>query len=158
MFNMPNTYSQIFIQIVFTVKGRQNFINENIREEIQKYISGIIAETKQKLYAIYCMPDHTHILVSMQPNLAISDLVKDIKVNTSSWIKKKSPFLQSFAWQHGFGAFSYSKSQSLQVVNYLNQPEHHRKKTFKQEYIEFLNAFEIEFDDKYLFEFYEQET
>lgn len=153
---MPNTYSQIFIQIVFAVKGRQNFIVETIREETQKYISGIVAENKQKLYAIYCMPDHTHILISMQPDLSISDLVRDIKANSSSWLKKKFPSLQSFEWQHGFDAFSYSKSQSVQVVNYiLNQPLHHKKKTFKQEYIEFLNAYEIAFDDKYLFEFYD---
>ena len=153
---MPNTYSQLYIQIVFAVKGRQNFIIEEMREETQKYMSGIIAANKQKLYAIYCMSDHTHILVSIQPSIAISDLVRDIKANSSSWIKNKFHNLSSFAWQEGFGAFSYSKSQSQQVVNYiLNQPEHHKKKTFKEEYIEFLNAFEIEFDNKYLFEFYD---
>ena len=153
---MPNTYSQIFIQIVFAVKGRQNFITETIREETQKYISGIVSENKQKLYAIYCMADHTHLLISIQPDLSISDLVRDIKANSSSWIKKKFPSLQTFAWQHGFGAFSYLKSQSFQVVNYiLNQPLHHKKRTFKHEYIEFLNAYKIAFDDKYLFEFYD---
>src|SRR4051812_45646558 len=154
---MPNIYSQIFIQIVFTVKGRQNFIIENVREETQKYISGIVAsEKKQKLYAIYCMPDHTHILVSIQPDLTISNLVRDIKSNSSSWLKNKFPFLQIFSWQESFGAFSYSKSQAQQVVNYiLNQPQHHKNKTFRQEYIEFLNAFEIEFDNRYLFEFYD---
>jgi len=151
---MPNTYSQLYIQIVFAVKGWQGFIKELFREELQKYISGIIAQEKQKLYAIYCMPDHTHILVSIKPDIAISDLVRDIKSNSSSFIKEKN-FVKDFAWQQGFGAFSYSKSQAQNVVNYiLNQPVHHKKKTFKEEYIEFLNAFEIEYDEKYLFEFY----
>lgn len=152
---MANTYSQIYIQIVFAVKGRQAFIKESFREELQKYISGIIAEKKQKLYAIYCMPDHTHILVSSKPDIAISDLVRDIKSNSSSFIKEQE-FVKDFAWQVGFGAFSYAKSQSLQVVDYiLNQPKHHEKKTFKEEYVAFLEKFEIEYDEKYLFEFYD---
>ena len=153
---MPNTYTQLYVQIVFAVKGRQHFIKESMREEIQKYISGIIAESKQKLYAIYCMPDHTHIFISIQPNVTISDLTRDIKANSSSWIKRKFVNHSSFAWQEGFGAFSYSKSQAKQVVNYvLNQPQHHKKKTFKEEYIEFLEAYEIEYDNRYLFEFYD---
>ena len=152
---MANTYSQIYIQIVFAVKGRQAFIKESFREELQKYISGIIAEKKQKLYAIYCMPGHTHILVSSKPDIAISDLVRDIKSNSSSFIKEQE-FVKDFAWQVGFGAFSYAKSQSLQVVDYiLNQPKHHEKKTFKEEYVAFLEKFEIEYDEKYLFEFYD---
>jgi len=151
---MPNTYSQLYIQIVFAVKGRQAFIKEHFREELQKYISGIIAEKKQKLFAIYCMPDYTHILVSMKPDLAVSDLVRDIKANSSSFIKEKN-FVKDFSWQSGFGAFSYSKSQSLNVVDYiLNQQQHHKKKTFKEEYVDFLQKFEIEYDEKYLFEFY----
>jgi putative transposase len=152
---MPNTYSQLYIQIVFAVKGRQSFIKESFRDELQKYISGIIKERKQKLYAIYCMPDHTHIFVSIKPDIAISDLVRDIKANSSSFIKEKH-FVKNFSWQTGFGAFSYSKSQASNVVDYiLRQPEHHKKKTFKQEYIEFLQKFEIEYDDEYLFEFYD---
>jgi putative transposase len=152
---MPNTYSQLYIQIVFAVKGRHAFIKENFREELQKYISGIIAEKKQKLYAIYCMPDHTHILVSLKPDIAISDLVRDIKSNSSSFIKEKE-FVKDFFWQTGFGAFSYSKSQSKNVVDYiLDQPQHHKRKTFKEEYIEFLQKFEVEYDEKYLFEFYD---
>ena len=148
-------YSQLYIQFVFAVKGRKSFIKEFFREELQKYISGIVSEKKQKLYAIYCMPDHTHILVSMKPDIAISDLVRDIKSNSSSFIKEKE-FVKDFSWQTGFGAFSYSKSQSLKVVDYiLNQPRHHKKKTFKEEYIEFLQKFEIEYDEKYLFEFYD---
>ncbi len=150
---MPNTYSQLYIQIIFAVKGRQCFIKESFRDELQKYISGIIKEKKQKLYAIYCIPDHTHILVSMKPDISISDLVRDIKANSSSFMKEKH-FVNNFSWQTGFGAFSYSKSQALNVVNYIiRQPEHHKKKIFKQEYRAFLQKFEIEYDDKYLFEF-----
>ena len=152
---MATTYSQIYIQIVFAVKGRECFIKESFREEVQKYMAGIISNKKQKLYAIYCMPDHTHILVSIKPDIAISDLVRDIKANSSSFIKEKG-FVKDFSWQSGFGAFSYSKSQSLNVVDYiLNQPVHHKKKTFKQEYVEFLQKFEIDYDEKYLFEFYD---
>lgn len=152
---MPNTYHQLYIQIVFAVKGRQNFIKEAFREEVQKYISGIIAEKKQKIYAIYCMPDHTHIFVSINPDISISDLTRDIKSNSSSFIKNKE-FVTEFEWQKGFGAFSYSKSQADTVVKYiLNQPQHHKKRSFKEEYIDFLEKFEIDYDEKYLFEFYE---
>ena len=135
---MPNTYHQLYIQIVFAVKGRQNFVKESFREEVQKYISGIIAEKKQKLYAIYCMPDHTHIFVSINPDITISDLTRDIKSNSSSFIKNKK-FVPEFEWQKGFGAFSYSKSQAKTVVDYiLRQPKHHKNRSFKQEYIDFL--------------------
>ena len=152
---MPNTYSQLYIQIVFAVQGRKSFIKESFREELQKYTSKIISEQKQKLLAIYCMPDHTHIFLSMKPSLAISDLVRDIKSNSSIFLKDKK-FVKEFSWQEGFGAFSYSKSQSKNVIAYvLNQQEHHRKRTFKNEYLDFLNKFEIEYDEKYLFEFYE---
>ena len=153
---MPNTYSQLYIQLVFAVKARQSFIKEEFREELQKYISGIIREKGQKLYAIYSMPDHTHVLVSIKPDIAISDLVRDIKSNSSSFIKEKN-FVKKFSWQTGFGAFSYSKSQVLNVVEYiLNQPKHHAKKTFKQEYLEFLQKFEIGYKQEYLFEFYDE--
>jgi REP element-mobilizing transposase RayT len=153
---MPSTYSQLYVQIIFAVKGRQHFITENIREEVQKYIAGIIESKQQKLYAIWCMPDHTHTFISLKPNIAISDITRDIKANSSNWIKERFPSLQTFAWQEGFGAFSYSKSQAKNVVNYImNQPAHHAKKTFQQEYIDFLKAFEVEYDSRYLFEFYE---
>lgn len=153
---MANTYSQIYIQIVFAVQGRGCFIKEPFREELQKYITGIVTNKKQKLYAIYCMPDHVHLLVSMKPNLSVSDMVRDIKSNSSSFIKNKKWMNTFFSWQEGFGAFSYSKSQSHDVVNYiLNQPQHHRKITFKEEYLEFLKKYEIEYNEKYLFEFYD---
>ena len=153
---MPNTYSQIYIQIVFAVKGRECFIKEPFREELQKYMTGIITNKKQKLYSIYCMPDHTHIFVSIKPDISISDLTRDIKANSSSFVKEKKLVNSSFSWQEGFGAFSYSKSQAQTVNNYtINQPGHHSKKTFREEYMEFLNKFEVDYDEKYLFEFYD---
>ncbi len=119
-------------------------------------MSGIVSNKNQKMYAIYCMPDHTHILVSIKPNIAISDLVRDIKSNSTSFIKEKKILDEDFSWQEGFGAFSYSKSQSQQVVNYiLNQPLHHQKRNFKEEYVEFLRNYDIAYDEKYLFEFYD---
>lgn len=152
---MANTYSQIYIQIVFAVKGRASLIKESFREELQKYISGIISNRNQKLFAIYCMPDHVHIFISLKPDIAISDLVRDIKANSSSFIKEKG-FVKNFSWQEGYGAFSYSKAQASIVVNYiLNQPEHHRKTTFKEEYIKLLVDFGIDYNEKYLFEFYD---
>lgn len=152
---MPNTYSQLYIQIVFAVQGRKSLIKESIREELQKYISGIVSNHKQKLLAIYCMPDHTHIFLSMKPNMAISDLVRKIKSNSSSFLKDRN-LVNDFSWQEGFGAFSYAKSQAKNVIDYvLNQAEHHKKRTFKEEYVEFLNKFEIDYDEKYLFEFYQ---
>ena len=152
---MPNTYSQLYIQIIFAVQGRKSLIKELIREELQKYISGIVSNHKQKLLAIYCMPDHTHIFLSMKPNMAISDLVRTIKSNSSSFLKDRN-LVNDFSWQEGFGAFSYAKSQAKNVIDYvLNQAEHHKKRTFKEEYVEFLNKFEIDYDEKYLFEFYQ---
>ena len=151
---MPNTYSQLYIQIIFAVQGRKSLISESIREELQKYISGIVSNHKQKLLAIYCMPDHTHIFLSMKPNMAISDLVRTIKSNSSSFLKNRN-LLNDFSWQEGFGAFSYAKSQAKNVIDYvLNQAEHHKKRTFKEEYLEFLNKFGIDYNEKYLFEFY----
>ena len=151
---MANTYTKLYIQIVFAVKGRASLIREEFRDELQKYITGIIQNKKQKLYAIYCMPDHVHIFVSMGPELAISDLMRDVKANATSFINDKRWVEGHFEWQRGFGAFSYSESQVKAVVNYvLNQREHHEKKTFREEYIELLKQFDIDFDNKYLFEF-----
>jgi REP element-mobilizing transposase RayT len=151
---MANTYHQLYVHIVFAVKGRNNFIKELFREELQKYIAGIVTAKKQKLYAIYCMADHVHILISMSPDIAISDLVRDIKANSSSFVKEKSN-CREFEWQKGFGAFSYSKSHAQNVVSYiLNQPEHHKKRTFREEYLELLEKIEVDYDERYLFEFY----
>lgn len=153
---MANTYSQIYIQIVFSVKGRENLIRETFRDELQMYISGIIKNLNQKLYAIYIMPDHAHLFISINPSKSISDLVRDIKANSSRFINEKGWIKGKFAWQDGYGAFSYSKSQSANVVNYvINQPNHHKSVTFKDEYIALLKKFEIQFEEKYLFEWYD---
>jgi putative transposase len=150
---MANTYSQIYMHIIFAVKGRQNLISEANRDELQKYMSGIIENRKFKLFAIYCMPDHTHIFISMKPDLSISDLVRDIKTGTSQLINEKKWLKGRFNWARGFGAFSYSHSQIDSVVKYiLNQKEHHRVKTFKEEYIDLLQKFNIEYKEEYLFE------
>ncbi|MBI3189904.1 MAG: IS200/IS605 family transposase [Ignavibacteriales bacterium] len=145
---MANTYTQIYIHIVFTVKGRQNLIPNEHKNELQKYISGIIRNRKQKLIAINNMPDHFHIFVGMKPDIALSDLVRDIKNNSSSFITEKKWTKGKFNWQEGFSAFSYSHSHIDAVVKYiLNQEKHHARKTFRDEYIEMLKKFKIEYDE-----------
>src|SRR5688572_30763238 len=116
---MADTYSRIYIHIVFAVQGRQNCIKKEFREELEKYIGGIIRNEKQKLFAIYCMPDHIHLLVSIAPDIKVSDLVRDIKANSSRFIKEKGWIIGKFSWQLGFGAFSYSHSQIYTITNYI---------------------------------------
>ena len=153
---MANTYSQIYIHIVFSVKGRQNLILKSFREELHKYITGIVQNRDQKMLAVYCMPDHTHILIGLRPSISISDLVRDIKAGSSKFINDKKMVRGKFNWQEGFGVFSYSRSQVNNVIRYiLKQEEHHKKKTFKEEYLDLLQKFEIHHDEKYLFEWIE---
>ena len=138
-------------------QGRDNKIINSVRDEIEKYICGMFNNKGQKVLAIYANPDHVHIFFSYKNlQITISDLVKTVKTESTNFINEKKLCLNHFGWQQGYGAFSYAKSQKEQVVNYiLNQELHHKKKTFKDEYIEFLNAFEIEFQEQYLFEFYD---
>lgn len=150
---MANTYTQIYIQIVFAVSGRQNLISKENREELHKFISGIVTNRGQKLFAVFAMPDHVHLLVSMGPAISISDLVRDIKAGSSKFINDKKWMNGKFNWQEGYGAFSYSKSSVDMVVKYiLNQEEHHKNKSFREEYLDFMQKFEIEYDSKYLFD------
>ncbi|WP_143885013.1 IS200/IS605 family transposase [Chryseobacterium binzhouense] len=150
---MANTYTQIYIQIVFAVKGRQNLISKENREELHKLITGIVSNRNQKLLAVFAMPDHVHILVSISPTVTISDLVRDIKAGSSKFINEKGWTNGKFNWQEGYGAFSYSKSSVDSVIKYiLNQEEHHKKKTFKEEYLDFMEKFEIEYNPEYVFE------
>ena len=154
---MPNTYSQIYIQLVFATKGREITIHPNFREEIEKYICGIFNNKNQKVIAIYANPDHIHIFFSYK-NLVISipELVKIVKVESTKFINDKEFCQRKFSWQEGYGAFSYSKSQAEVVKKYvLNQEEHHKKKSFRREYLQILEKFEIEFRPEYLFEFYD---
>jgi len=153
---MPGTFSQIYIQIVFAVRGRQNFIKASFEEEVYKYISGIISEKEQKSLAVNGMPDHVHLLVGLKPSMRISDLVRDIKNNSTNFINKHDWLQNTFSWQEGYGAFSYSQSQFGRVIDYIkNQKQHHQKRTFKQEYLSFLKNYNIAFEEKYLFDFFE---
>ncbi|MBK7762946.1 MAG: IS200/IS605 family transposase [Bacteroidetes bacterium] len=153
---MANTYTQLYIQFVFSVKGRANLIHESFRDELEKIICGIIANHKSKTYAIYCNPDHIHILVSMHPTMSPSKLMEQVKSGSTNWLNDKKYIPSKFSWQDGYGAFTYSKSQIDQVVKYiLNQPIHHKKESFREEYLLLLEKFEIAYDDKYLFEWYD---
>jgi REP element-mobilizing transposase RayT len=138
------------------VQGRQNLIPKEHKEELHKYITGIVQNKGQKLIAINSMPDHAHVFIGMKPNIALSDLVRDIKNNSSNFINEKKWVRGRFNWQKGFGAFSYGHSQIDVVAKYiLNQEKHHEKKTFKEEYLEMLKKFTVEYDEKYLFEWIE---
>lgn len=150
---MAGTFSQIYIQIVFAVKGRESLINASWEEELYKYMTGIVQNKGQKMLAINGMPDHIHVFIGMKPSCCLSDLVREIKKASNEFVNEKKFSKFKFQWQEGYGAFSYSHSNLDNVVKYvLNQKEHHKKKSFKEEYLEFLEKFEIEFKDEYLFE------
>ena len=150
---MPGTFSQIYIQVVFAVKGRENLINKTWKEELNKYIAGIIKGKDQKPIIVNGMPDHIHAFIGLRPSMSISDLVRDIKNNSTNFINERNFVKGKFSCQEGYGAFSYSHSQIQNVYDYiLNQEEHHKKKTFKEEYLDFLNKFEVEYNEQYLFE------
>jgi len=155
---MANTYSQIYVQIVFAPQGRQSLIGPERKEELQKYITGIITRQGQKLIAIHCMADHTHILIGLKPNIALSDLVGDIKTGSTNHINEKRWVTGRFSWQEGFGAFSYSHSQLSGVIKYIQEQEkHHARKTFRQEYLAFLKKFEVRYDERYIFKSLDEE-
>jgi putative transposase len=150
---MTSTYSQLYIQVVFAVKRRQNLILPAWKDELHKYMAGIIQGKGQKSIIVNGMPDHIHAFIGLKPAIAISDLVRDLKNNSSNFINDHKWVDGKFAWQEGFGAFSYSHRDIGNVYNYvLNQEEHHRKKTFREEYLDFLKEFEVNYDERYLFE------
>ena len=149
---MPNTYTQIHIHAVFTVKNRDCLIKDSWKNELYKYITGIIKNNGHKPIVINSMPDHVHVLFGLRPIQSLSDLMQDIKGSSSKWINEKGFIKYKFSWQSGYGAFSHSLSQLNNVINYIkNQEEHHRKKSFIEEYKEFLELNKIEFNDKYIF-------
>lgn len=151
-----STYSQIYIQIVFAVKNRQALISNDWEEELYKYITGIVTNKGQKLLAINGVADHIHILIGMKPTCCLSDLVREIKKASNVFIKEKEFTTHKFEWQAGYGAFSYSHSALDNVIKYVNnQKEHHKKKSFREEYKEFLVKFKVEHEDKYLFDWIE---
>jgi len=149
---MANTYTQIHLHIIFAVKYREGLIQTSWKNELYKYITGIIQDQKHKLIIINGMPDHLHILIGLHPAQSISDLLQDIKANSSTWINKRKLVRGKFEWQDGYGAFSYGKSQVKDVIKYIeNQEEHHKIRTFREEYTAFLERFEVEYDEKYIF-------
>jgi REP element-mobilizing transposase RayT len=153
---MANTYSQIYLQIIFSVKERQSLIQKNWRDELYKYICGIVKNNNQKVFAIGGVSDHLHILISIKPNISLSDIVREIKTNSFKWINEKGYVKGKFIWQEGFGAFSYSQSQLDSVIGYINnQEKHHQKYSFRNEYIDLLNKFNVEYDEQYLFNWIE---
>ena len=150
---MSNTYTQLYFHVVFAVKGRQNIIGATWKEELYKYITGIVTNKNQKLIVINGMPDHIHILIGMKPDCALSNLIRDVKANSSKFINEKKFVGGKFEWQTGFGAFTLGHSQLNIIINYIkNQEEHHKTKFFREEYVELLRRYEIDFKTEYIFE------
>jgi putative transposase len=148
---MSNTYSSLYIQIVFAVKNREKLLHSSWRENIFKYMSGIINAKGHKAYIINGVEDHVHILMSIKPGTSISELVRDIKNNSTNYIKDHKWTRFQFSWQEGFGAFSYSQKDVDKVYKYIqNQEAHHKQIDFKSEYVRFLTEYNIEYNDKYL--------
>lgn len=149
---MSNTYTQIHIQCVFAVKFRDSVIQQSWKERLHQYITGIIRNNEHKMIAINSMPDHLHLFFGFRPNQSLSDLMRIVKGESSEWINKERFAPSTFRWQEGYGAFSYSRSQIKTVAEYIeNQEEHHRKRTFLEEYKLFLDQFEVEYDERYIF-------
>lgn len=153
---MANTYSQINIHCVFAVKGRENIITKIFRDDLHRYMSGILKNDNAYPLVVGGWKDHVHVFFELHPNLKISDLMRMLKATSSKWINDNKLVRGKFSWQEGYGAFSYSRSQRNDVIKYImNQEEHHRQKTFKEEYLDLLKKFEIEYKDEYVFEFYD---
>ncbi len=156
---MANTYTQLYIHYVFAVEHRERLINKSFKEELHKYITGIIQNKRNKLIAINAMPDHIHIFIGLHPSNSISNLAHDTKIASSDFINNKKWLCGKFNWQIGYGAFSYSHSQISKVINYINnQEKHHKIKTFKEEYISILESFAIEYNNAYLFKWFDNLT
>ena len=150
---MPGTFSQIYIQTVFAVRNRECLIRSSWEEHLYKYMTGIIQNKGQKMLQINGMPDHIHFLIGMKPSCCLSDLVREVKKSSTQFINEKNFIKSKFQWQEGFGAFSYNHSSLDDVIGYIQlQKEHHRKLSFKEEYISLLTSFNIEFKNEYLFQ------
>jgi REP-associated tyrosine transposase len=153
---MANTFSQIYIQTVFAVCERQSLIKPAFKEDLYKYITGIVRNQGQKLISINGMPDHIHILIGLRPSIALADLVREIKADSTNFINENKWVHGRFNWQEGYGAFSYGHSQLNTIIRYIqNQEKHHARKSFKDEYMTLLRKFDIAFEEKYAFEFIE---
>jgi putative transposase len=152
----PGVFTQLYTHIVFAVKYRERLLKKEIRPEVFSYISGIISNRKHKSIIINGVTDHIHLLIGLNPNDKISDLVATIKRSSSTLINQQNWFRGKFQWQEGYGGFSYSRSQLEKVYRYIeNQEPHHKKHSFRQEYIKLLENFKIEYNEKYLFEFFD---
>lgn len=148
---MANTYTQIYLQFVFAVQDRFSLIQNEWKDELYKYITGIVQNNKHKLIAINGMPNHIHVFIGYKPHQLVPDLLQDIKGSSSGWVNNKGFVKGKFHWQEGYGAFSYSHSQIDIVAKYIhNQEEHHRRKSFREEYLEFLKQFNLSFDERYI--------
>jgi len=151
---MANTYTQLHVQLVFAVKGRASLVQSTWKDELYKYITGIVQNHHHKMLQINGMPDHIHIFIGYDPRQTIPDLVETIKTDSNHFIKRQGFCPQKFNWQEGYGAFSYARSQVDAVVKYVaNQERHHQKKTFQEEYLMMLQKFEVEYKEEYLFDF-----
>ena len=149
---MANTYTQIYIQFVFAIQNRISLIKPKWEDELYKYITGIIQNKSHKMIAINGMPDHLHMFIGLEPVESISRLIKVVKGESSKWVTDRGLVPGKFTWQKGYGAFSYSRSHIDRVYNYVkNQKEHHKKKTFREEYIELLKKFDVDYDERYIF-------
>jgi REP element-mobilizing transposase RayT len=154
---MAGTFSQIYIQCVFAVRGRENLLLKPWRDEVFKYMAGTIKGKNQKPIIVNGVEDHVHVFVGIKPVMNISELVRDLKNNSTNFINEQKFLNGKFSWQEGYGAFSYAHSQIESVYKYIaNQEEHHKMKTFKDEYHDFLQKFEIEYDEEYLFDWIEK--
>ena len=153
---MANTFSQIYIQTVFAVENRQSLITPDFQEDLYKYITGIVRNQGQKLIAINGMPDHVHILIGLKPAMALADLVREVKADSTNFVNEQRLVRGRFNWQEGYGAFSYGHSQLNTIIRYIQrQQQHHQKRSFKDEYMTLLRKFDIAFDDRYIFKFIE---
>ena len=151
----PGTFTQIYIHLVFAVKNREAVIKSEFQEEVYKYMSGTINSMGHKALAINGMPDHIHVFLGLHPAMAISELVKELKRSSTNFINNKNWLPGKFQWQTGFGGYSYSRSQIDFVINYIkNQKEHHKKRTFREEYMKFLKDYDIDFNPDFLFDFF----
>ena len=152
----PGVYTQLYSQLVFAVKQRECLLSESIRKEVFSYMSGLLTNKKHKSIIVNGYADHVHVFLGLNPTICISDIVADLKRSSSLFINEKKWLKGKFQWQEGYGAFSYSKSHVEIVYNYiLNQNEHHKKRPFKEEYLDLLKKFEVEYDERFLFEFFE---
>jgi len=155
---MANTFTQLTIHAVFSVKGRGCFLQKSFRSELFQYISGILKNINQYPLAVNGYKDHVHIVFEMNPTQSLSEVMEKVKSNSSRWINDNKLLPGKFEWQRGYSGFSYARSQRDNVINYvLKQEEHHSKKSFKDEYFELMSEFGITFDPKYIFEFYDEE-